>query len=429
MEKKIICPSCCFKFHPNDAVFLFGKKYVVPDMEDLSFNTPEFEAHGFVQRIFVTNAKGVRQELDKRCCPNCKFVLPTGYGMRKTLLISILGDARSGKSVFLTMLINQLENNPDFPSKLTFIGDNKVREYFYNTYQKPLLKDHTLVSSTKRKRIPPYAFNYWYRYRDESGDYKENSIDIIFYDIAGEDLRDHDGIRNNGYNIKDSSGLIYLVDPTNFNKLADLFRFSDQALVDAIPADNSNQAIFDNLYNFFIGFDSGQSEIPLALTISKADLFKFVNFDFFNNKPSNRLQNVLPDEKHHGAVYMPSVKGLHQEVRELISYIGEDGVYNNALGCFKHVQCFAVSSLGKKPIVEQISDPDTNETIEKGYVDGGLEPFRVKEPFYWILMRNGLLLKHENNRYTDFDQVATPEGKLLAFWKRVLGVLNNKFRA
>ena len=425
-DKQVICPFCCHRFHANEAVFLFSKKYVTADAEGVSFNESDLAEYGFAQRITVTKPRGGIETLDKRHCPNCKHVLPTGYGMRKTLLISILGDARSGKSVFLTVLINQLENNPDFPSKLTFIGDGKVRENFYNTYQKPLLKEHTLISSTKRQKIPPYAFNYWYQYKDASGAFKENSIDIIFYDIAGEDLRDYDGIRKNGYNIKDSSGLIYLVDPTNFTKLSDLFRFSDSALIEAIPEDNSNQAIFDTLYNFFVGFDSKQSEIPLALTISKADLFKYVNFDFFGNKPKNRIQNLLSDEAHHGAVDMPSVKGIHQEVRELISHLGEDGVFNNALGCFKHVHCFAISSLGKKPIVEKISDPETNETVEKGFIDGQLEPFRVKEPFYWILMRNGLLMRHENNRYTTYGDTTEVEKNALSFLQKIFKFLKRK---
>jgi len=208
------------------------------------------------------------------------------------------------------------------------------------------------------------------------------------------------GIRQNGFNIKDSSGLIYLVDPTNFTKLSDLFRFSDASLIEAIPEENSNQQIFNTLYNYFLGFEREKSPIPMAMVLSKADLLSFVNFEFFSNKPENRIQHIFPHELHQGAVNMRNIKGLNQEVRELFSYLGEESIINNALGCFKTVNCFAVSSLGKKPTVEQITDPETNETIEKGYVDGPLEPFRVKEAFYWILMRHRLLHKYENNRYS-----------------------------
>lgn len=78
---------------------------------------------------------------------------------------------------------------------------------------------------------------------------------------------------------------------------------------------------------------------------------------------------------------MRSIKGLNQEVRELFACLGEESVLSSALSCFKMVNCFAVSSVGKKPMVEQISGSETNETIKKGYVDGALEPFRVKEAF------------------------------------------------
>jgi hypothetical protein len=179
-----------------------------------------------------------------------------------------------------------------------------------------------------------------------------------------------------------------------------LFRISDASLIEAIPEENSNQQIFNTLYNYFLGFEREKSPIPMAMVLSKSDLLSFVNFDFFSNKPENRIQHLFADEAHQGAVNIRSIKGLNQEVRELLNFLGEESVLNNALGCFKTVSCFAVSSLGKKPTVEQISDPETNETIEKGYVDGPLTPFRVKEAFYWILMRHRLLHKFKNNRYS-----------------------------
>ena len=460
-QTHVICPFCCYRFHPNEAHFrlLSGRKVtdtnllnyyadvlhtkkaeaksksvqypvisLAADADKITYDRSDIEKYGFVQRIYIEKSKGNQESTEQRLCPNCHNNLPTGYGMRETVLISILGDARSGKSVFLTVLISELENNSDFISKLTFIGDKQVRDSFYETYQKPLFKEQTLISSTKRKKIPPYAFNYWYQYKDEDGNFQENSIDIIFYDIAGEDLRDEYGIRNNGFNIKNSSGLIFLVDPTNFSRLSDLFRYSDSALIEAIPDENSTQAVFDTLYNYFLGLDVEKSQIPMALAISKADLFKYVNFGFFGNKPENRIQHILIDEAHRGAVNMPSIKGIHQEVRELVSYLSEDGILNNAIGCFKNVNYFAISSLGKKPIVEKISDPITNETVEKGFIDGQLQPFRVKEPFYWILMRNQLMLMHENGRYSLYGDNSTNDEVVqrLSIWRRFVNFFMRK---
>lgn len=438
-DSNVICPFCCHKFHANMADFRLQTGEVLLDeklynynidilqlekeeatksattyraiifeeqKDNITHNAEDIEKFGFVQEIAL---KDTVAKTDQRLCPNCHNNLPIGYGLRDTVLISVLGDARSGKSVFLTMLIHELENNTDFVSKLTFIGDKKVRDIFHEMYQKPLLKEFTLVSSTKRRRMPPYAFNFWYQYKNTAGVVEENTIDVIFYDIAGEDLRDDFSIRKHGFNIKDSSGLIFLVDPVSFNRLKDLFLFSDTALMDAIPEENSTQAIFDNLYNFFVGMDIEKSKIPLALTLSKADLFRHVDFDFFKNKPENRIQHVLKDEINKGAVNIPSIKGINEEVRELLAYLGEESILNNAIGCFKSVNCFAVSSLGKKPVVEQISDPTTNETIEKGFVDKPLAPFRVKDPFYWILMRNKLMLGYENNHYNTYEK--EPEKK------------------
>ena len=456
--KSVICPFCCHRFHPNEADFRLpaaGKRtkkdetlelderlfdYQVDILQvtereatknatlphsfeviknpNVEFDEADIEEYGFLQHVTYTNDSGKKIICEQRLCPHCHNSLPIGYGIRETLLISILGDARVGKSVFLTVLISALEDNEDFTSKLTFIGDKQIRETFYENYQKPLFKDHELVSSTKRRKIPPYAFNFWYRYKNEDGAWEEKSIDVIFYDIAGEDLRDDSGIRQNGFNIKNSSGLIFLADPTNFVKLSDLFRVSDASLIEAIPEENSNQLIFNTLYNYFLGFNREKCPIPVALVLSKADLLSFVNLEFFHNKPANRIQNVFEDESHTGALNMRSTKAINREVRELLLYLGEERVLNNALGCFETVNCFAVSSLGKKPSIEQISDPETNETIEKGYVDGAIEPFRVKEAFYWILMRHQLMCQYENNRYALY---ATPEPEEEpTLWERIL---------
>ncbi len=459
--KDILCPYCCHRFHPNEAHFRLnapctdeppspsakkGKKksakdeglgkvldeklyrynmdvlkndsseaeknsmqFLAVSLETEGVSPSEFdiEKYGFTQKVTYTiyNENSQSHEspktftTQKRLCPNCHNQLPIGYGLRETILISIIGDARAGKSIYLTMLINELESNPDFVSKLNFIGDQHAKDSIFESYQKPLLHNHVLVDSTKRKKIPPFSYNFWYQYRGEDGILKENTIDIIFYDIAGEDLRDDHAMRQNGFNIRDSSGLIFLIDPTSFKKMEDVFMLADRSLIDNKPTDNSTSSIFTAMYNYFLGLDTEKSDIPVAMAISKADLFRYVNMSFFDEKPESRIRKVLEGESYNGYVHMNSARGINTEVRELLSYLGEEQVLNNALGCFKNVGCFAVSSLGKKPVVETITNEKTGETTEKGYVDGELEPFRVKEPFYWLLMKNNLLYRFDNGVY------------------------------
>ena len=470
----VICPYCCHKFPPSEADFRLnepciiteqttgtgGKKtkkkptsrsvnygkendeklyaynsnvlrnpqktsqknamqYMAVSITDENVAVDEEMKYGFPQKVVYTAEDGKEYATQTRLCPNCHNTLPIGYGLRETILISIIGDARAGKSVYLTMLINALENNEDFSSKLNFIGDKDIKQNIFESYQKPLLQENILVDSTKRKKIPPFAYNYWYQYRDKDGSWAENTIDLIFYDIAGEDLRDDSAIRQNGFNIVDSSGLIFLIDPTNFGTMKDLFAIRDRALIDAVPKDNSVQNIFSAMFNYFLGMDKEKSHIPVALAVSKADLFGFAELSFFDNKPENRIQNTLENENYEGYVHMPSARGLHTEVRELLQHLNEDLILNNASGCFKYINCFAVSSLGKKPIIEQLTDPKTNKPIKKGRVDGELQPFRIKEPFYWILFKNGLL-----NRYED-DGAYYANGELTLAAERASRALNS----
>ena len=451
----VICPYCCHKFEPNSAEFrlpaalaplppdpdapkkrgrkkadegfvlddkLFAyftkildeaektaapksMKYesVTPDDPRVEGKQADLEKFGFYSEIRFDDGNQ-RFESHERLCPNCHNSLPVGYGLRDTILISIIGDARAGKSVYLTMLIDELENNRDFPSKLSFIGDESTRELIYANYQKPLLEDRILIDSTKRKRIPPFSYNFWYKYRDATGELRENTIDIIFYDIAGEDMRDDSSIRRNGFNIRDSSGLIFLLDPTNFRSLKDVFMLRDRDIIDAIPTENSIHRVFSAMFNYFIGMDKEKSPIPLALTVSKVDLFKFAELDFFSSRPDSRMQNELEGENYDGFIDLRRNRGVNLEVKELLRYLNEDSVIHNAYGCFKKMSCFAVSSLGRKPITEKISDPDTNETIERGYVGGEPVPFRIKDPFYWILLKNDLLYCGEGGEYRRVDE-------------------------
>lgn len=462
--KYVICPYCCHKFMPNAAEFRLscalattppepdapkkrGRKKatdtgLVRDEKLFAYFTEilgeseksaapkalkfesvapyepfvegreeDLEKFGFYSEITFTDGDK-KFESRERLCPNCHNILPTGYGLRETILISIIGDARAGKSVYLTMLIKELENNRDFPSKLSFIGDESTRKLIYANYQKPLLEDRILIDSTKRRRIPPFSYNFWYKYRDKTGDRLENTIDIIFYDIAGEDMRDDSSIRRNGFNIRDSSGLIFLLDPTNFRSLRDVFMFHDRDIIDAIPAENSIQRVFSAMFNYFIGMNKEKSPIPLALTVSKVDLFKFAELDFFSNRPDSRMQTELDGETFDGFIDLRINRGINLEVKELLRYLNEDSVIHNAYGCFKHMSCFAVSSLGRKPITEKISDPETNETIERGYVDGEPAPFRVKDPFYWILMKNDLFYCYEDGEYRNRDEDLICAGKV-----------------
>jgi len=478
----VICPYCCHKFKPNSAEFRLPsalappppdpnepkkrgrkKKYtglaqdeklfayftkilgesektaeakalkfqaVSPDDPRAEGRESDLERFGFYSEIIFAeeplNPDCPTLESSERLCPNCHNILPVGFGLRDTVLISIIGDARAGKSVYLTMLIEELENNRDFPSKLSFIGDESTRALIYDNYQKPLLEDRILIDSTKRRRIPPFSYNFWYKYRDAAGELRENNIDIIFYDIAGEDMRDDSSIRKNGFNIRDSSGLIFLLDPTNFRSLKDVFMLRDRDIIDAIPVENSIQRVFSAMFNYFIGMDTDKSPIPLALTLSKVDLFKFAELDFFTNRPESRMQAELDGEGFDGFIDLRINRGMNLEVKELLLHLNEGSVIHNAYGCFRHMSCFAVSSLGRKPITEKISDPETNETVERGYVDGEPEPFRVKDPFYWILLKNDLLYCGESGEYRRVDEkpavkaYESPFERLVGFLRGIL---------
>jgi len=182
-----------------------------------------------------------------------------------------------------------------------------------------------------------------------------------------------------------------------------------------------------------LGLQIEKSNIPFALVLSKADLFNYVDFGFFEEGAESRLRSVLPGENHDGTVNMESIDALDKEVSKIFDKLDENSILNNAYSYFKEVKCFAVSSLGKKPREPQVSDPKTNLTIKQGYIGGAPKPFRVKEPFYWLLMKNGYLCKYEGGEISYSAGFGNTEEKFdngrddLTVFGRMLSFMRRKF--
>ncbi|GHV41540.1 hypothetical protein FACS189490_08670 [Clostridia bacterium] len=196
--------------------------------------------------------------------------------------------------------------------------------------------------------------------------------------------------------------------------MRDYLAVKDRELLSGMDAESSVRNIFSAMYSYFLGLSRDKSDIPLALVVSKADLFGFAELPFFDDKPQSRIQNLLPGEDNAGYLNAGGVRALNSEVRELLKYLSEEQVLNNALGCFKNVSCFSVSSLGKKPVTDG----------EKMVVPGKAEPFRVKEPFYWILRKNGLFLNYEATEKDASDEASPPQKEKLGLLKAFLKKLN-----
>ncbi len=436
--KDVICPYCCMKFKPKEIHFRLNhkledssdteKKGNIADGEKLdeylfhyymnvlgwdqetakeeSYRLPyvkfdpmssdfTFDKVLFVEKEYINEVLYKKEQLlTKRLCPYCHNELIPGAGRDEMLLISIIGDTNVGKTVYLTVLTELLQQDPYFKGALQFAGSTEEKEMYLGNFKK-LIRDMEMLPGTERIKVPPMPFYYNYNYIDEYGHEKENSIIVIFYDIAGEDCRSMESMKKKGLNIKYSSGILFLVDPSRFcyikDKVADADEIDNRYVVDIFGA--LNQFLIANTYDT-------KTHIPTAIVLTKSDLLH--DIPYFKM----RYPELLEDERevHKGYVDQAFIEEEGKKIREFLQYAREYSLLNNTK-FFSDVAFFMVSALGKSP-----------ELIDEKYSDfqyigfqGGIEPYRVTDPFYWILMKNNLISIREHN------EVPNHNGEMVAF--------------
>lgn len=313
-----------------------------------------------------------------RLCPNddgvdengnprpCRKPLWRDFETATTVFIGIIGSTGSGKTHFLTVLIEELRRQCDAMNWNTvhLMGDTITRE---SELHKDLYIDRLVLPPTNpeiTEKMNPF------RLMLERGENSEKTKDInlVFFDAAGEHYDGSEGadITELHRYLSEAAGIILLLDMDGHEP-------DDPAVMESLDTKRKDaivrQRLFldtlrDKLMN--MGVEETQ-KMPLAITLSKADEKpEFMSlFRTTSNIP-------LSDWKRHG-----------KTVRE---WFKSDGRVVSNVRAFRS-EFFAVSALGKAPQVER--DPERNTT--RDVVPGGPSPMCVLDPLLWILNEQRLL--------------------------------------
>ncbi len=345
----------------------------------------------FDRRLYESNVDCY--ETDERLCPHCHNRLPVGFGLRKSIIISVIGDTYSGKTVFLTVLLKELASgNNKFETSLSYIGkDLSPKETLYAARRK-LYEERKLPESTQTgTMLPPFLFNCKYKRFNERKQLIEEDIDIAIYDIAGENCRDEGKMEALAPNVKNSDGIIFLLNPMALSDVSDYYRHIGTHSGET--STYSQEMVLEAIHNAITGSSIEKCEIPLALVVSKTDnLWKEeVNLDFFTRNPqSPMLKRNFQFEKHAG--YFDKIEELNisNSVKDFLNSTDAKSFVNFIGSNFKNQSYFAVSALGNEPNIYI----DESERVI-GIIEKSIRPFRILEPLYWILCKNGLILESD----------------------------------
>lgn len=328
--------------------------------------TQETDSSGFINR--VTDEFGMVSKV--RICPYCHNVLPFEFGKYPVKYISMVGITSSGKTVYLSQLLHQIEGF-FVKAGLTVVGTYDEVELFLENYK--ILKQMPLPRGNAADGLmPPLALNV------KSND-SQQIYTLVFYDIAGENCVRPDQMEKYGPFIQNSDGIILMIDPEQFLGNSGHEDIREREI-------HSPDKVIAAMWNAFVASENekGKSGIPLAVTLSKSDT-QTGALDYRSSLFSNISYQNYEDHK----IPLKDFAATDMEVRRLLTQLSRNKteiLCNKLNECFPAHSFFAVSALNAEP-KEQKGDAAGDCYM----LDEDPETIRVEEPVFWILYKLGIL--------------------------------------
>ncbi|MBV9281549.1 MAG: hypothetical protein JOZ41_15830 [Chloroflexi bacterium] len=303
-------------------------------------------------------------------CPNerCRRHLPFGYDSATNVIVGIVGGTGSAKTHYIAMLIYHLRTT----GILGAIGCKEfqvppgVRDRYSSEFYPQLIRDRGVLGKTPPtdQAHPVEPLIYTMAFEDPKAGTKR--INLILYDVSGEDIENDERLRTYCRFVLNSDALIFLVDPVNMLGLYDDLRLDRLQERPASPADAVLNLV-KNFYRDHLEIKFGEPiPIPLAVTISKSDLLKMLSRDSPIFRNSNRGDVLSPED----------LKVVDEVVRDLVER-HEDPTFVMNCRVFQPHHFFAVAPTGSSP------DPDGKYAV--------LAPCRCLDPFLWVLNQIGII--------------------------------------
>lgn len=342
-----------------------------PEVQAFLVKSPEgkfvHRVNGFPDFIQLSSEVSAKSFVvrDRICC-HCHNALPDGYGKYKTDIISVIGITGSGKTVYLSKLLEQLK------SQLIFWGISSLPTSSSAKFirKNPVEKDIPLPESTPYDlKQDPIYYELLYTVHG-----RREGRGLLIYDIAGENFSADNisAIRNYGRNIQESDGFILLLDPLQFPQIAGQQGQQDGKKDHALQAIKAIQNIIAS---------NGIVRKPVAVCISKVDM-PIVQSLFMNNQAiMNKLNQDCSSTMGPGGTYdsvFPSAdynvisKGMVPIIKNQ-----DASLHQELLNSYSRFNYFALTSLGCE--------------VENGRPVSYVNPRRIIEPVLWLFRHFGYL--------------------------------------
>ncbi len=306
-------------------------------------------------------------------CPNCHYVLLPRWRAGHATCIAMAGARFTGKTVYIAVLIKQLQRLAEQYNEVVQPADQMTRERFRTHYEQPLYEEQGVASPTASATSfahHPLIFNI--------GIWNGQTRYLVIRDVAGEDLENPQNVSGPVLEFfSRADSVFFLFDPLRVKEIA-------AELQDMIPIPELGgdpREVLDTVLSFV-----GDGTPSIAVILSKFDAFQKLA-EVENGKWSSAMGNA-------GAAYnrdpgliarqYDHVDGqlVDAEIRSLLQRLGAGprlrNIRNNVTGQYYNHRFFVVSALGESPSGDKLHR-------------NGISSFRCSDPVRWILAGSGAL--------------------------------------
>lgn len=381
---RVHCPYCGYDFHPSDCA-VYSNNRIEQGKPVRLDAAPSPGLERTLARLRIKPLVGERytREDARRACPQCAKLLPRRFEVNPTFTIAVIGDTASGKSHFLTTLFHQLKEDiaverDDILFHFRPLSDD-VSKSFKNFEQKMFINHEPLASTQFYTQKPgtnlvvwdPLIFGLEIGYKIK-GEFRKIVMNLVFYDIAGEDITTETNLRRLGWPILRADGIIHVADPLSMRSIIDRLPPSGQVqeAKGVLHSRFNAERVLADVIRVYTENNQDAKEqqaltIPVAIMLSKSDLLDPIVSGL--HLPSTRF---LETPISNGRIDLDEMRTIDKEVRQLLADVGDQGLARQSLR-FKTSQFFAASATG--------CAPDKNNRFPD------VKPRRCLDPLLWLL--------------------------------------------
>jgi len=338
------------------------------------------DSDGFPGGMEDTRSGAVSTE---RLCPFCHNTLPFEYGKYPVKFIAVVGITRSGKTVYLSSLLEQFDILIGDKTGLSALTNNReIDEYVANN---TIRKGAALPQATNvGNLIPPLP--------KIVSNYRKQRYTLVFFDIAGENCVKADQMAQFGGFIRNADGIVMIIDPKQF---ADTFEIdADMGMTGRAF---EPEYVLKTMFESFLSADCGMGrkcQIPIALSLSKSDLLR----PYFYNSPELGGDFIFEDIDYNAYEgFRTSRPGYEpgyayddgSEINELISDILNPNKHrDNTTASGRRFYQYVDSQFANKAFFAFSAlsvNPDGKE------LESAPMAVRIEEPVNWLLYKMGVI--------------------------------------